>query len=363
MRLMRTLCICDNLLPPYVHTSGTKAIFQMYQALAQRGHEVHYLTSRGKWTSANWKKWAYQQKGRPEFFVVPDRFQLQRIAYLPYALKLHRRYGYDVIHEYSSSPLIANRSRVLRHLTGARVFHTVCTWNRPVFRSKRWNVIAPSELIETAPMPVDPRFFENTASPTTLSFLYLGLLNKNKGAGVFLDAVPEILAKHPHARGVIVTAPGRRESAKKNPYRKRVKALMERYPGRINFIEEEVDIAKLLPHIRVLVYPVETLFGTLVMPGVLVEAMASAKGIVATRLPELQGLLSENENALLFETREELVDKVGRLLRGDALCATLGAAARRSVETFRLDSVVDRLAEKYCDGVSDPEGEYAGEMP
>ena len=66
----------------------------------------------------------------------------------------------------------------------------------------------------------------------------------------------------------------------------------------------------------------------------LLEAMASARAVVATERPILADYLEHEENAVLVPPEDPgaLADAIGRVLADRALAARLGTAARRSVE-------------------------------
>ena len=82
----------------------------------------------------------------------------------------------------------------------------------------------------------------------------------------------------------------------------------------------------------------------------LFEYMACAKAIVATRLPVVQEVLSEGEDALLFSPSKpsRLADCLLRLAGDEALRAQLGGNAREKVtERFQWSHANEALLEVY----------------
>ena len=175
-------------------------------------------------------------------------------------------------------------------------------------------------------------------------FGYIGSFSRYEGLPFLLEAMPELLARFPGARLLLVGG-GRDEEA--------VRAAAERLgqavimPGRVP--QERVrDFYSLLD---VLVLPRRRIRLTeLVTPLKPLEAMAAGVPVLASDIGGHSELVSDGETGLLFkaESAESLVDQAGRLAREAGLRAQLRSAGRRWVETERTwDQIVPRYLPIY----------------
>jgi glycosyltransferase involved in cell wall biosynthesis len=86
------------------------------------------------------------------------------------------------------------------------------------------------------------------------------------------------------------------------------------------------------------------------LPKVLLEACACARPVIASRIPGCTAVIEDGINGFLIEPRNAtaLADCIERLLSDAALRETMGAAARRTVETrFAQETVNRRFLELY----------------
>jgi glycosyltransferase involved in cell wall biosynthesis len=86
------------------------------------------------------------------------------------------------------------------------------------------------------------------------------------------------------------------------------------------------------------------------LPNFALEALASGTPVVATRVGGLPQAIHHEVSGLLVAERDSaaLADAIGALLRDRQLAATLGAAARHSVERdFGWDRVAQRFEDAY----------------
>ena len=134
--MSKILCICDSMLPPDILTSGANSIYLLERALAT-DRSLHVLTAQTKYSDPAWKQWVIQiEKSHGVCFHVISgrlfRFErtwkiLTRLLYLVWALILHRRHQFELIHVYSSSFWMVNVSGLIKRWTKALVLHTLCT--------------------------------------------------------------------------------------------------------------------------------------------------------------------------------------------------------------------------------------------
>jgi len=118
--------------------------------------------------------------------------------------------------------------------------------------------------------------------------------------------------------------------------------------GGVRFLGAVPGAARLLPRVDVFVLS-SVLEG---MSNALLEAMASGRPVVATRVGGNPELIVDGETGLLVPPKdaEALAQAVIRLLRDPALARRFGEAARRRVESeFSLSTMVGRMEQLYED--------------
>jgi phosphatidylinositol alpha-mannosyltransferase len=182
--------------------------------------------------------------------------------------------------------------------------------------------------------------------------LFIGRVDEpRKGLQVLLDAMPQVLARHPDARLTVVGG-GRRSVARR---------LDPHVAGRVEFTGVLTDAAKAraLAAADMVIAPntYGESFGI-----VLVEAMAAGAAVVASDLPAFRQVLGGGRYGALCEvgdpgdlarTVTELIED--RLRRGD-----LVRRARRAVGGYDWSVVAPRVVEVYESVVDDPPQAAAG---
>jgi PEP-CTERM/exosortase A-associated glycosyltransferase len=200
--------------------------------------------------------------------------------------------------------------------------------------------IAPAR-IPLVPNGVDPEWLEPRARTADLAtqlrlgegpvFGYIGSFSRYEGLPFLLEAMPELLARFPGARLLLVGG-GRDEQAIRTAARRLGPTVI--MPGRVP--QERVrDFYSLLD---VLVLPRRRIRLTeLVTPLKPLEAMAMGVPVLASDIGGHTELVNDGETGLLFkaESPESLVEQASRLARDPDLRAQLSIAGRRWVETER----------------------------
>ncbi len=178
-----------------------------------------------------------------------------------------------------------------------------------------------------------------TPAPCTIA--YAGHLYAWKGVDVLLEAI----ARLPEVRGLIVGGHGQ------EPDLARLRALAKELR-----IEDRVTFTGYLPpsavasqlaraDIVALPNPASAISTHSTSPLKLFEYMAAGKAIVASRLPSLGEVLTDEVNALLVTPgdADALAGGIRRLVNDPALRARLGGAARDAVAEYSWDRRAERL--------------------
>jgi len=168
----------------------------------------------------------------------------------------------------------------------------------------------------------------------------VGRFVREKGFVELIQAMPRVLEAGPQAMLVIVgdALPSDRRSVKER-LRELVSSL--KLNERVVFTGLRYDVPQLLAAMDVFVLP-SYREG---MPVVLLEAMAMAKPVVATRVRGCREAVVDGETGILVPPRDvtALADAIVRLLLDNELARRMGAAGRKRVEEhFDRDEIVKK---------------------
>lgn len=381
----KILVICDGLLPPNVKVAGSKNLYLIQRHLSSKDFMMHLVVFTHKHTTSNWREWKKSEETKYNIkfhvFDIPARkiyllHFLTRLSSFFIVLYLQIVNKFDLVHEYSSTPFLINRTYLLGLLTGTKTVHTLCTINRSLLGSeklllqstdkvicvadgmrKRLEKRLSRQKIDLIPVPIDDRFFRLPANNGKKKFgiktekvvLFCGVLDQRKGIVCFLKAIPEIIENNPDTSIVIVTAPGLNTSTVARQNRSKVLSALKHYGGKVIFIEKEIDMPALFAAVDVFVYPLLTMHGTLGSPSILIEGMATGKAIVASNLREISDIIIQGKNGLLFNPGDskELAQCVNKLLKDRELRERLGKEAERNSHNYSLTKVSNDLIDLY----------------
>jgi glycosyltransferase involved in cell wall biosynthesis len=169
-----------------------------------------------------------------------------------------------------------------------------------------------------------------------------------KGHRTLIEAAPDILKTHPHARFFFVGA------LENPPYQRELQTLLEErgLSDRIRFTGWRDDVQDLIRAMDVVVIATTTPEPAALM---LMEAAAMERPVVATRTGGTAEIVADEETGLLFPPGDasQLAARVGRILGNPDLGRTLGTRARARVERqFNLEQHLANMFEFYRAAVS-----------
>lgn len=194
---------------------------------------------------------------------------------------------------------------------------------------------------------IDPARFAPPARPATTRpsgphVAFVGRLDAVKGADLLLDAIATLRRTHPTLTATIIGD---------GPHAGRIRdhAASLGLSGAVTFLgaQPETAVADLLSRADLLVLPS---FAEGV-PVVLMEAMASAIPVVASRIAGIPELVQDGENGLLIPPGDvaALITAMDRLLADPDLRRRLGTAGRATVEAeFNQMTEARRLARLFA---------------
>lgn len=174
--------------------------------------------------------------------------------------------------------------------------------------------------------------------PSTIAVGTVTRLMPSKGNQYLVEAVPEIVTRHPHARVLIV---GEGELQEELFQQARALGLGDR----LVFVGFRRDVAEVLTALDIVVFP-SLWEGT---PLTAFEALAAGKPIVATDADGLLDILTDRQDALVVPKRDAsaLARAVAALIDQPALAAHLAAGAARAGAQYDIGAFVRKMERLY----------------
>ena len=273
-----------------------------------------------------------------------------RLRGLPLVLSMH---GSDIFLAERAAPLSLAAAATFRAAAAA----TACSGD---LHDRALRLGAPPGLVDVIPYGVDPSAFqpdphaaaqvrgELGLAPETRLVVTVSRLVYKKGLTYLLEAFPQILREHPHAVLVIGGYGDLRADLEQRAHDLGVAAAV-RFPGQL----DRARAARYISAADVYVVPSIRDQGGNVdgLPNALLEGMAAARPIVASRVAGIPDVIGDAVHGLLVPERDPaaLARAIGRLLSEPGLAARLGAAARRRVlEELTWDMAAERFEQVYA---------------
>lgn len=393
---MKVLVVVEGMWPPVIYMTGASALYDLQKHLCKLGVDIHILTTIEKHTDIRWKEWfkSEEKEENIHFHYIDLRilknipklhFYISKIALFFCVIKLNFKYNFDIIHEYSSTPILFIRTGIYKRFFKVKTIHTLSTYNTKMnyelFRifkkitsslnriicttyhmEKALKVGYPKNRIEYIPLGIDLAKFKVELNSVSLRnklnvfskskmVLYVGLIEERKGIFTFLKSMPIVLSEHPDTIFVIASYPIK--GVFYDYYKNRDKLLNFIKDCKENFrlLEDLQDIPLLMSATDVFVLPLTTPHGTLGYPLTLLEAMASGKAIAASDILGINELIVDGKNGLLFQKGDHkaLANAINLLLSNEKLRKKLGENAKQDIKEYDLNTAGKRLKEKYIE--------------
>jgi len=213
----------------------------------------------------------------------------------------------------------------------------------------------PKNKLTVIPNGLDPAEFEKKdlgprasgfrnslhLSPDASVILTIGRLERQKGISFFLQAAREVLREFPQACFLIVG---------EGPDKAKLISLVRNLgiEKAVRFLGFRDDVPEIMAAADIFV--LASLWEG--MPNVVLEAMASGKPVVGTRVEGTDELVISGETGLLVPPADAkaLARDIRRLLQEPVLARRMGQAARKRVkEHYTVQKMVERYAKLYRD--------------
>ena len=394
---MKVLVVVEGICLPGVSMTGIGTIYEIQKCLARKGVEVHILTSICQWSKIpedRQKEWFDSQEKRHfiKFHYVHSSYKNIWInhleiksAFLRRIYQLDKTYKYDIVNEYSSSPLLLIETNLIKKLTHACAIHTWCTYLSGILGSAKTSRICYKryvdkiicltkhmfdEMIEAGwpeaklthiPIGIESAHFSGPSHGPSLRdqlnipqdrsvVLFLGPLEERKGAFVLAQACVPVLASYPDVMFVFATfgSGGIDEGHEIN--KEKLYRLTTGSENSILVLEGHQNVHDLFKMADIFVLPQTSGHGTIANPVTLLEAMASGAACIASDIIGVNEVIDDGQNGLLFQNRNSLnlADRIVELLQSEDLRLSLGRRAREKIAAeYDIDKVVNRILKIY----------------
>ncbi|MDM8562472.1 glycosyltransferase family 4 protein, partial [Candidatus Marithioploca araucensis] len=319
--------------------------FQKYQTLAYKGGILANLKQ---------NRWRYLLL---PWFIIAEFFALVRLL---------RRETFDIIHAHwlipqtlivvlarqfvknpplllctsHGSDLFALRGKLFRQLKRfiiARI--TAMTVVSEAMRNIALSLGANDDRLKVIPMGVNlkKQFVPPLSRREKKTLLFVGRLVKQKGISYLLAALPLIFKKHPQTTLTIIGSGADEEKFKQQVIKLELSQSVK-FLGAI----ENHQLPAFYQSAKIVIFPSTGAegFGLTV-----VEALGCECAVVATDLPAMQDILTDNETGLIVPQKNALAlaNKVNDLLDNPALLLHLGKQGRKYVlERYDWEMITKR---------------------
>lgn len=269
-------------------------------------------------------------------------WQLTRGTQIPYVSELHHMEGYpravnwrEWLYRMAAFQYIR---WVQHHAAAIRVVNSV---EMPQLLHRLG--VPPEKILILPSQTIDSNLFHpDPGVSRRFDVLFVGRLVANKGIFTILDAIAQVKTRHPAVKlGMLGHGPLQKAIEKRITARN-----LQENITLIPRLESASDVAMLYQQSAMLVCASTSEGG----PRVTVEAMACGVPVISTPVGAMPDVVQNGENGLLFNwSVTELAQKITLLLDQPAMRQQLAERGQQSVQSYRLDQVVDRYALGYHD--------------
>lgn len=366
----------------FLKESTNITTLSLAKELQRRGHEVTIVSNLGKEKKKYWVDGIkiYQQGFRGRRNIVNPLFIKHQLLS---CRKIRTKLGkIDVIHHFSSSPLLALRALFAGKKNVKKIqtvksrpstkkginfgyfllnlFAVVTVPNyslKLMLRKKgvkRVKVVRSHlDLNKFVPLPNTQdkhRLRKKYGYGQEKIILYYGALRKEKGIHDLVAALPEVIAKHKKVRLIICS-----RATTNNPeeLRERIKKNLEieklGLANNVEIIITEVNVVDYLNLADLAVFVYRTLAGTEGNPSCVLEAMACQTPLISSDLPEIRELLENGVDALLAKVGDlhDLARNINLLLNDQKLQKKLTINAYAKVQEFDVQKIAEQFERIY----------------
>ncbi|MDO8503214.1 MAG: glycosyltransferase family 4 protein [bacterium] len=335
---MKVLYLVSGIGPPAGW--GTEFIQNLIFALSQKGVEATIINPIYKHTHPDWKTWTKEVEKKYKVRIISleapgwikERlllhFALTPLFVTLTAIKLLRKEKFDLIHEFSSTPIILLRSSFLKALFHTPIVFTLSVYNNTILGKLFWiklldfaeiyllpsrDIIAAvkslgikDQKIAYCPPGMNLDRFHKTVSRADAReklqlpinkfiFSYFGSLTKEKGVLDLVEAAKLVKREVQKEISIILFAVWK-GSGQHQKIKEEIESLNLSY---LKLVEKYVDIPTLLAASDAVILPQQTGHGTTIPPISIIETLASGKPLITTGILGVKESLNSNNHILI----------------------------------------------------------------
>lgn len=341
---MKVLYLVSGIGPPAGW--GTEFIQNLIIDLAGKGVEATIINPIYIHTHPDWRNWIKEQNEKFNIRVIPLEspswikknlmlhFMLTPLIVTISTIKLLRKEKFDLVHEFSSTPIILIRALILKLFFRTPTIFTLSVYNNTLLGNFKWfkifdfakyYLIPSKEIINQlkkigiaekklifSPPGINLTLFKTTdeqSSPMDKTWArkqlklpenkfiisYFGSLTFEKGVDEIIEASKKLDQSISKNLLILVSSIWKGSNEHKILIKK-IKAVNLDY---LELRDKYIDIPLLLSASDAIILPQRTGFGTTIPPIALLEAIASKRRVVATDTIGVRELLRDTENILI----------------------------------------------------------------
>lgn len=379
---MRVLVIFESLHPPsFMMRGGTSIIYDTLRYLSKRKDmNVHVLTSIYPNASPDYKNWFKKQKKYNITFhyldfnnKIPKRIlaSFYKIALFFKIYSLNKKYKFDIIHDYSSSPVLCLRAGIIGKLSKAKTIHTICTFNNGLsgtYNFVRFANLCDKIIVQTDKMKI--RYINKGLNKTKAeliplgvnynkfnikrdcknknpTFLFIGPFIPRKGIFTFIKAANKLIEYNNKVKFILSTHSYSGLGNEGNDTY--LKKLVTCYRDNFEILTGEVNVPKLMSKVDFLIVPQDTTFGTLIIPLTLLEGMANGLPVIASDTEGISDVIKNNKNGFLFKQKDyySLYNVMKKLINNKAFSKKIAKNGKLTAKRLIVGDMADKLYNLY----------------
>jgi len=321
---MKVLYLVSGIGPPAGW--GTEFIQNLIFELSKKRIKATIINPIYHHTHSDWKQWAKEQNKkygvRIISFEVPKFIQKRFLLHLLatpffttfYIFKLLIKEKFDLIHEFSSTPIILFRAKLLRFFFRTPTVFTLSVYNNTllgnfcwfkIFNFAKYYLIPSREIIKKlismgisknkiifSPPGIPLNNFINKIDKITARknlhlptnkfiFSYFGSLTTEKGVNEILKA-SQLIPSHLHNKILICLFAIWKGSTEHRDIKRAIKELNLHY---LDFREKYIHIPTLLAASNAVIFPQRTGLGVTIPPISIIESLAADKKVILSDIP------------------------------------------------------------------------------
>lgn len=212
--------------------------------------------------------------------------------------------------------------------------------------SKEWNLNADRIMLSPYPYIPNNELLNIPLQNSGKTVLYVGRLENRKGVYNLSKAIPKVLEQVPDARFIFL---GKND---RGPWRKeKMKEIL------IKELDSAIEHTEFIDHVPLTAIPsflakasvsvIPSLFDN--FPNVCLEAMAAARGIVASKIGGMAEMIGKCNGGLLIDPHsvDEIAQAITFLLQHEQERTSFGMNSRQHILDYYSNKLIDKLIEQY----------------